>query len=437
MKNKPSILLVSYDFPPIGGGGIQRNVKYMKYLNKFGWDTNVLTVKERDYYVFDYSLLEEIKETNIIKSDSFDPASIIYKIKKWRSSWKKSPADNSSATNQGGINEGSFLLSIYRIVRDWLMIPDTYGGWIPFAYQKGKQFIKIQRPTILLATFPYASNAIITYKLAKKFNIPFVIDFRDPWADDPYVKFPTFIHRSLHNYLERKMINAAAQVIVYGDALKKQFEQKYPNIVNKVHVITNGFDPEDFAELQPIQKKPNKIRIVYSGAVYIDRREVYKCFISALSKLSIEHLNKLEVIFVGDKLQWTADLVSEYKLENIVSFTGYLSHKESLEYLKSADIALMFLKKGDTHALTGKIFEYIGLEKPIMACVEPEGACATLLKSLENTQGIVAPDDIEGMTNVLTLFANGDIKQINVEKTEIYSRKYHAKQLEEILNKSI
>lgn len=439
MKNKPTILLTTYDFPPIGGGGIQRNLKFLKYLDEFGWSTNVLTVKEREYYVYDYTLLKEIPHTKIHRADSLDPASLLTKFKNLKNQVKNSKNNNASLNKdqKSGINESAWYVDLYRVLRDWTMIPDGYGAWMPFAYAKGKEVIKKTKPDVLFATFPFPTNAFITYYLSKKFKIPYVIDFRDPWLDDMYVSFPSFFHKKFHAHYEKKITEHAASVIVYGEPLKISLEKKYPKLKGKVHVINNGYDPADFSDLVPIEKNFNKKRIVYSGAVYVDRRDTYKVFLESISKLSAEERSKLEVIFVGDNLNWALELVDEFKLNDVISFTGYLNHSEALNYLASADCALMFLKKGDRYALTGKIFEYIGLGLPVMACVEPDGECAKLLRELDHNQGVATTDESEIMKDVLQKVINGEMPKLPLERSKIFSRKYHTEVLNEILRKIV
>jgi glycosyltransferase involved in cell wall biosynthesis len=431
VQDRKNVLLISYDFPPIGGGGIQRNVKYLKYLSRLNWDTNVLTVKERDFYVFDYSLLNEIKDTTIHRSSSVDPLSVSFKLKKiFR---RKARGEGNNKPNGSSINESAWYVSLYRFLRDWIIFPDSYGGWIPFAYNKGKEIISNKKPDVIFITFPYPSNALVGYLLHLKFDIPYVIDFRDAWLDDPYVKFTWWFHRKLHTYLEKKLLTSANRVIVYGQPLQDIFEEKYPNLKGKISIITNGFDPEDFENLNPVKKENNKIRIVYSGAVYVDRREVFVNFVKAVEKLSLGDRSKIEIIFVGDKLPWANDLVKDCKLEETITFTGYLNHLDALNYLSSADIALMFLKIGDVVAYTGKIFEYLGLGLPVMACVEKSGACSQLLASINHDQGVVSPSDSDAIAAKLKEIAGKGLPKLDTEKAKIFSRKYHTSILNEIL----
>lgn len=426
---RKNVLLVSYDFPPVGGGGIQRNVKYLKYLSRKNWITSVLTVKERDYYVFDYTLLDEIKETKIFRANSIDPLSISYKLKNILKNKKGKTTQES-----GKIDESAWYVSVYRFIKNWFLIPDSYGGWVPFAYKKGKDILKKEKINVILITFPCPSNALVGYLLHRKSKVPFVIDFRDAWLDDPYAEFTWWLHRKVHTYLENKVVSAASRVIVYGEPLKIILESKYPQLKGKISIITNGYDPEDFEAIQPIKKQDKKVRIVYSGSVYVDRRETFKCFVTAVSMLSEYHKNKVEVIFVGDILKWAYEFVEQNKVENIIKFTGYKTHSESLNYLASADAALLFLKKGDFVAYTGKIFEYIGIGLPVMACVESEGACAKLLESINHNQGVVEPDDIAGMKTKLEEIIDNGLPLVDNEKAKVYSRRFHAEILNRVLN---
>ena len=424
--------MITYDFPPIGGGGVQRNVKFLKYLTRLGWDTNVLTVKERDFYVFDTTLLKEIKETKIYKSNSLDPVSLSFQLKKIIKSKLKSGSNNHVPKE---INEGGFIVTAYRFIRKWFLLPDGFGGWIPFAYRKGKKVINEIKPDILFCTFPVPSNAFVTYKLWKKFNIPFVVDFRDAWVDDPYTEFPSIFHKKYHKYYENKILKKASRVIVYAEPLKEILEEKYNHLKNKIDVITNGFDPEDFNNLTPKKRlNKGKVRLVYSGSVYIDRRENFVYFIKAINLLEQEILSKLEIIFVGDKLFWADKLVNDFGLSKTISFTGYLNHSEALSYLLSADASLMFLKPGDRVALTGKIFEYLAVGLPIIACVEPDGACSELLKSINHDAGVCKPDDINQIAEKITLLVKTKLTKLNLENKTYFSRKYHSEYLSNILD---
>ena len=431
--DKKKVLLISYDFPPIGGGGVQRNIKFMKYLSSFGWDTSVLTIDERDYYVYDYSFLEELKDTKIYKSTSMDPISVVFRLK----NFFREKNNSNETVVKTETNEGAWYVSLYRFIRNWFLIPDGQAGWIPFAYRKGKEAFRENKPDVLMATFPIPSNAFVTYKLAKKFNIPYIIDFRDGWLDDPYNSFPSFFHKMYHSHHEKRIVLNASYVVCYDESLKKLLVEKYPSLLNKIEVIRNGFDPADFLNLKNVEKPADKIRIVYSGSVYIDRRETFKNFIEGLKKVDNQLLGKLEIVFVGDKLPWIQELVSQSNLDSVISFLGYFPHQEALNYLTTADAFMIFLKPGDFVALTGKVFEYLFFKKPIIACVEPEGACSMLLQSLNLQDGVCNPSDPNAIASTIINLIDGKLKcadDLNIDK---FSRLKQAEQLDAILKNVI
>ncbi len=433
-KNNKKLLMVTVGFPPRGGGGVQRNVKFLKYLTRLGWQTNVLTIKDSSFFVKDHSLLEEIKETSIFRSNSWDPITVTENIKNVVGKNKAKKQVQSVQTGGSSLKDDAWYATFYRKLREFVMLPDAYGGWIPFAYFLGKRIVKIKKPTILFASFPGASNAIITYKLSKKFKIPYIIDFRDAWVDDPYVTYPSRFHKKLQAYYEKKIVTGASRVVVYGDVLKAILEQKYPAIIGKVDVITNGFDPEDLEKVVPKDKDSRKVRIVYSGAVSFDRKANFYSFIDALQLLSKEILERLEVIFVGKKYEWAFKLVNEKGLSNTVSFTGYLKHEDSLNYLASANAALLFLAKGDLVAFTGKVFEYVGLKLPILACIEKEGVCAKMLTSINHDQGVCDPSSAVAIAEKIKILVQDGLPRLEGANITAFSRKEHSLKMDKILS---
>lgn len=432
------LFMITYGFPPKGGGGIQRNVKFLKFLQRLGWETAVLTVSETDFYVFDETMLEELGDTEVIRAGSVDPLSLSAKAKKWIARTRKGGAAGKKTEKQAKPTaESAWYVSVYRVVRDWCLVPDAYSGWIPFALLTGRKAIKRNRPDVIFCSFPSASNAIVAYYLSKWFRIPLCIDYRDAWQDDPYVKYPSRLHKWYHAKWERRLMSNAAFATVYGEPLKKVFEKRYPQLKGKVHVITNGFDPEDFEGLSPRYGGSEKRRLIYSGAVFVDRRETFTVFTEAVKKLPLEVREKLEVVFVGVAHGWATELIESQGLSDIVSFTGYKAHSEALSYLVGGNGALMFLAAGDKVALTGKVFEYIGARLPIVACVEPDGACAELLGELGMGAGVCSPSDANAICEVLKRFSDGGLPHLAAKDISAYSRKVHADKLARLVETNI
>jgi len=425
------MLMVTYGFPPRGGGGVQRNVKFLKYLSRLGIKTSVLTVKNSDFYVYDTTLLDEIKDaTSIYRASSLDPASISFKLRNLRGRRK---ARSSGATGGSAIKEGAWYVGVYRKLRNVILLPDAYGGWIPFASRLGRTIVAEERPNIIFGSFPGPSNAFVTYTIARRHRIPYILDFRDGWTDDPYVHYPTPLHRKYHEYYEKKIVLGASKVVVNTAALKERFEERYPVLQGQIETMTNGFDPEDLESLSPVPNESGKVRIVYSGAVYVDRRESFIAFLQAVDMLEDDTKDRIEVVFVGQKHDWAQSLIEEKGLAETIRFTGYLPHKQALNHLASADATLLFLAKGDRVAIPGKLYEYLGLGLPVVASVEKEGTCSLLLKSINHDQGVCDPGTPKEMAEKIALAADRKLPSINAESVSVFSRKLHSERLRAIL----
>jgi glycosyltransferase involved in cell wall biosynthesis len=430
------VLFVTYYLPPVGGAGIQRNIKHIKYLPKFGWLPFVISVKMINFYVYDESLRTEIPSVaRIFRTGSLDPLrlSAIF-----MSGYKKKDSSEQGPVKNKYFTEGSRIVNIYRsLIRDYLSFPDPQVGWIPFAYLKGLKVIKKNDIRVIYATVNRCSAAIIAYLLAKKTGLPYVLDFPDGWTDDPYFKCPTTMHRKGHKYLEKLTVGNANAVTVYGDYLLDCFIRKYPWLKNRAHILPNGFDSDDLNGVLAI-KKNEKRRIVYTGSLYDHHEQNLVFFMKALNTLPDHILKKIEVIFIGIYFEKAKDLVREMGLEDVIRFTGYISHKLSLGYLLSADASLLFIRSGDISSITGKIFEYMMVRRPIIACIEPKGICFDILKKANQSNWVSAPDDCRAIADsIINLDRLGWPKPQDETTWQMFDRKINTQKLAFILDSLI
>lgn len=417
--------MVTHSFPPRGGSGVQRNVKFLKYLNRLNWKTTALTVKKFDYYVFDETLLEEVKDTEIIRSESLDPLRISQIIKNHISRFstpKKAPKNSS-------VVETSLIVKLYRIIRNLILFPDGVIGWYPFAIRKGIKEIKKNGTDIIFSSFPGPTNALVGYKLSKSCKKPLVLDFRDGWLDDPYTKYPTFLHVWGHKRLEKKILAYATLIIVYGQILKDRFLQRYPNLESKIKIIPNGFDPEDIIQSVGSKKNDKEIKLVYSGNLFGERKNNLNYFLEAIKVLDPIVKEKISLTIIGQKSPEVSKLVRDHNLIEQVCITGYLTHNEALKHLSTADAGIVFLPPGEFTGITGKVFEYLGYGLSVIACVEKEGACSKLLETIDWHHGVCKPDNIHSIKSVIQQLDRRKWPKLEKEKVEIFSRKYHTELL--------
>lgn len=396
------VLLISYLFPPCGESGVQRNLKYAKYLPDCGWQPYILTTKNITYHVYDYSLLSEIpKEAVLIRTESFDPHRLSALINP-----PNILQSAHGAVRNDNLSKHSRVFDLYRKLRDWIAFPDANVGWIPFAFQKGIKAIREYEIDIIVGSVGPYTSAILSKMLSKKTGIPYVLDFRDGWIDDPYIIRPTRLHKWAHSILERSIVADANGVCVYGDFLYQQFAGRYPQLIDRMEVLTNGFDSADCEGIEPAPKKVGWRRIVFSGSVFEYFAPHFEKLISALKLLPEDILSTLEIVFVGRiELHDAQKKIIAAGLNNHVKLLGYMPHHVALSYLISADAALLLLPIGDIQSYSGKIFEYFMVKKPIVACIEPEGTCAALLQRIGQADWIVPPANAERLCEVITLLA--------------------------------
>lgn len=398
MKN---VLVIAYYFPPLGMGGVQRTLKFCKYLPKFGWNPIVVTVKDTAYFSHDPTLLNEV-EIDVYRTESLDPLRVgwIFRVRGFESSRRR----------------WSSLLS-------WFLIPDNKSLWLPFVLRTGRAILKEREISLIFASFPPTTGLIAGCFLKKISNKPLVIDLRDPLG---YGSFPpTPLHSWIIEFLNHKIARLADRIILaYPHSEFRWME-------NKVSVIPNGFDPEDFIEST---EKNNRFLIVHTGT--LTRRRNALPFLKALKELiesSEIDKNVVKVNLVGWVDPFYTSMIEKEGLSDIVELHPYLSHKESVKCLMRS--SLLWLPAGEGE-IPGKVYEYLGSKKPIIATL-PEGDCAELIRST-NSGVVVEPYDIQGIKrtilNYYGLFLRGGLELKNYEAIERFNKIDQTRALASLFN---
>ena len=427
------ILMVTYGFPPRGGGGVQRNCKLIKYFNRLNCEIDVLTVKDTFFHTRDQTLYEEVsKYCTIHKTESFDPLRF-YKtlsIKNYTKSHKYTK-----------INETGKIAKIYRVIRNWFMIPDAYIGWYYHAIKYYKNNLRNVKYDIVFASFPPATNVIIAELISRVQKVPLHIDMRDPWSDDSNLIPVSKLHKLYSQYIEQKYLKKSAIITTFNEKHKNVLKKRLS--LNNVYTVTNGYDHEDLNLSKKFgsrfREDKGKICIVYNGSISVDRQKTFECFLKSLQYLNEEYFHKIKIHIVGNIQDWLELHVKKHNLANIVKLHGYKSHLESIEFLKQAHFALMCLHADDQISYTGKIFEYIGLNKKILACVNENGECAKLLSSIGFSQGVLGANSPEMIGKKLNIALQTFEEQFSYSKKtlKMYSREEQAKTILELYDKCL
>jgi glycosyltransferase involved in cell wall biosynthesis len=432
------ILIVTYYWPPSGGAGVQRWLKFVKYLPEFGYEPIVLTVREENasYAQSDPSLLKEVDPAvKIVRTPSFEPYSLYLKL----SGKKEIPFGGFS--NEGSV---TFLQKVFRFIRGNLFIPDPRKGWNRYAVKAAKKIIQQEKIDVVITSGPPHSTHLIGLRLKKQTGIKWIADFRDPWTDIYYYK--DLSHTPLAKWydgrLERKVLHTCDKVITVGYELKNLLaskietgedemetgkrEQKpsvsglrYPFSL-KIHVITNGYDTEDFknhkepssdlrspvSDLRsPVSNLQSPFYITYAGTISSYYR--IEGYVSALADLPEPIRSQIKFRFVGNISSSVSDLINKAGLNSQLELTGYVPHDKSISYLFDAGILLLLIPDVSENKgiLTGKFFEYLATGKPILAIGPTDGDVARILKET-GTGSIFFYDDVRGIKEAILNYFN-------------------------------
>lgn len=433
MNNKIRLLIISYYFPPSGGGGIQRIVKFLKYLDYSKFKATVLTSSEAGLNVKDASLENEIpSEVNIIRIPHKPPHVYMEKL----------------SGKEKDIYETSFLK---RYLGAFFFIPDTRKSWIKnviqYVQDNKEQFM--HQFDLILGSVPPYSIALIAQKLSKYLLVPYVLDYRDGWLYHPFQIFPTPIHFYVHKNLEKNVLEKAKGVITTSSTLLKKMKHQYP-ILNKKNIITiyNGFDSQDisFAEKHSLKSINDKILIGLPGTTYFTATRPVNLLKALKNNVSNNFRDKtLSFQIMGKWTKQIEKFIKKYELENYFQFKKYLSHPMYLEEVQKMHANFLFLEnvKNIEYVIPGRFYELMYLRRPLIVFGPPAHEIL-ILKEKFQFPFLYLENNVNNILKVLTDLENvlselnKKIQSFDYKKMELdFDRKQETLLLMEFLKKCI
>lgn len=363
------VLIIANQFPPMGGSGVQRSVKFVKHLRSFGYEPVVFTRDVGNMPLKDETLLKDIPDG--VK---------IYRTKAWE------------------LPELKGLLKIPGKVLGKFIIPDTARFWEEFSKKKVLEVIKKEQIELVYTTSaPYSDHLLGLYIKRKLPNIKWVVDFRDEWTNNPYTLDNPYnpLRTAIEKKLEKQVVTSADECITNTPVMRANFIKNNSLDGNNFHTIPNGYDIDDFTGLDTAKMPQNqKLTFVYTGALYGRRKP--DNFFEALKQLKSENKidgSKIKVELIGnyhkDKLQAQID---SYGLTGQFDIVGYVPHNVCIEHQVGADVLVLIEGggRGSDAFYTGKIFEYMNTNRPVLAIL-PKGVAARLVE--DSAIGKVANTD--------------------------------------------
>lgn len=376
-----TLLVISYYFPPMGLSGVQRTIKFIKYLRDYGWNSIVLTDTPDKYYAFDESLTEEIMFDDVVV---------------YRTPGKKTRKESS---NKVRAFPSYFVQRTGRYLSSLLYQPDRMIKWKDSAVKLAEKIVKEHNINAIYATAPPFTDFLVASEVSQKHKIPFVMDYRDIWIDNTFHSFPTPYHKNKCINYESELLKHAAKAFVTSRYAKELLIKRYRFLTHDdVVILTHGYDPEDFNGVERV-KDNSKFVITHSGVFQDNRTPKY--FLKALLRLLEKRKDAAENIearFVGIMRKNHQNIIKKLKLENNVIQTGYLPHKEAVSEIINSDVLWLMLK--DKVRTPGKLYEYFGAGKPVLIC-SPDGIMRkTALES--GAAWATDPDDTDAIYKALS-----------------------------------
>lgn len=380
------VLVIAYYFPPMGLSGVQRTLKFVKYMKGNNWEPVVLTASSTGYYAHDSSLMDEAEKAN---------------IRIVRVNGKEL---NSKLSNFGTVKmPPEYIRKTLSLISKTFFIPDNKIGWAKNAIKEARNILSKEKFNLIFVSAPPFSAVNMAVKLKKEFDIPLIIDYRDLWYGNQFGFYPTPLHTYLHKKMEYKALKASDRVIATNRKMKEKIIDNYQFLTfEDIYIIPHGYDPEDFENLKFESKTNSKMRLTYSGIFYEFITPKY--FFKAFKELSLERPDvaaNIELHFIGYLRKENKSLLRKLNLQDSVKEFGYLPHKDAISKLLSSDVLWMMVGNGrnaDTIS-SGKLYEYFGTRKPILASL-PEGALKAAATEYK-ASFITKPDDIEEIKNTL------------------------------------
>jgi glycosyltransferase involved in cell wall biosynthesis len=407
-RDRRRVLVLAYYFPPIGGAGVQRTLKFVKYLAELGWDATVVSTRSRVYGARDESLLAEVpRTTRVTRTVAFPLARYL--------------------------SYALYRLRLMRL-RSYVLWPDGGLGWLPFAFLAGLRAVRRDRPEVLFSTSAPYGGHLVALLLARMTGLPWVADFRDEWAANPYLADQPRLLKALSARAERAITRNATKVLVAADYFRLGGA---PHGDPRRTEIVNGVDEADFAQIST-GPAPDRFVLAHVGSVYEIRDPSPALrLLARLAEDGVVDRDRIEVRLVGNV--WIPGFVPPPGIE--VTMTGYVDHARAIQEMGTASVLLLYIAPGDL-APSGKLFEYLASGRPVL-CLAPEANLASRLVVEWEAGSVADPRDEAAIEEALLGLwrrweANGLPDQDDVRRRalERYSRRSTAAQLATVLDEA-
>jgi len=372
-------------FPPMGGGGVYRPLSFVRHLPKYGWRTTVITPAGDTYWIRDDSLVERVPpECRVIRTQSWSGQAWLARRRGGKPAPKRSSRGFGTA----------------RRLASAVLLPDSYVGWVPFAVRAALEVAKTDHVDAVYSTSPPESTHLAGLKVHRATALPWIADFRDPWMNLHLLDAPSPLHKNMHRRMEKRVVTGADAVVVTTKWNERAMHEAYP--ASRVVRVSNGYDAEELAALDVPARDARTFRIVHAGM--LTQKRSATPFLEALARVLAADpgwRDNIAAEFIGPREDDNERSVTRLGLGDVVSFRDPLPHAEILRTERAAHV-LLLVKHADPRydgLVPGKLYEYIGLGRPVLA-LAPPGEARDLVTSLHRGE-VASPSSGEEIERAL------------------------------------
>lgn len=376
------VLIISYYWPPAGGPGSQRAVKFSKYLPAFGWQPLIFTVKKGEFPYYDPSLEKDVDPgLKIFRTFALEPFRLFKKL---------SGIDSNTPIPVGHLTRSSPSVQhkIFNWIRANIFIPDARVGWVLTARCKIDQIIKKEKIDLVFTTSPPHSLQFIGRHLKKKYHLPWVADFRDPWTTIQYyqVHKRSKISHNIDSRLEKSVVHFCDHLTSVSQTVVKSFIKNLKN-QNRFSVLPNGYEPTDFDQGSPL--KGSHFIILHCGNLNTTQNpEVLWQSLQEILTSDPSLKDLIRIQFIGGTAPEIRQTVRNRPIEAIVEFQPFIPHTQIIKKMQQAEILLSVIPNvpDNKGIVLSKNFEYIGSGKPILIIGPPDCDIAKIMENFSNSK---------------------------------------------------
>ena len=380
------LLLLCYFYPPLGGGGVHRALGFTRWLPRHGWDCTVVCAGPEDCWVKDETLAGQIPpETEVIRVPGGSALSAWLGLVRGvtRVAGRSAPAASGEPGSAG--RRSGLVFGGLRLLSDWMLLPDSYAGWARRARRVAAARLERGDVTALLSSSPPDSVHLAALPLARRFGLPWVADFRDPWIGLHFRRPPTAWHAARQRELERRVLTGADLVLAASRTHADDLESDPDARPRRVAHLPNGYQP-DATSTSPSAggdgpRDPQHFTLVYSGTLSLmpDAEVLFEALHQVLAQRP-EARRRIRVRLAGPFDTDYEDRAVALGLKGIVEFLGPIAHGEARALQRSADLLLLWKPRGYRTMVPGKTYEYLDAGRPIVALLEADDEAARLVR---------------------------------------------------------